>query len=450
MGTNIGTLDLLLRAKTAAFGRGIRSAKRVATSLASHLTSVAKRITKFGAVAAGAGIAVGVFLVKQEMKAMDATTKLANRIGLSTEALTGLQHAAEISGVSADKFSLSLERFTRRLGEAAGGTGEAADALETLGLSAKAMIKLDADENFKLVAERLAKLSTAAEKADVAYGLFGRAGTEMLNMLALNRKGIEELQRDAEKLGFTFTELAGKRVEAANDALNRAWKTIRGVARAIAVHLSPMIKAAADGFVNWATAGDGMRANIVNALKWITRGFAKILSVIDLAIASFEKFRIAGLKAKQVSLIILSATPGGGTEMFDRISKAIVQVGNDISTAEKAVKDAMQAFKKETRGKGIIDFFDKLQKKADAAATTAVNAMQKMRGAFSGGGVGGAGSGGATSRTQARVLNPALTFVPAMRSLESIIKKNPQIETTNQRLLDIKNAIVRREAAGIF
>ena len=64
--------------------------------------------------------------VKQEFADVDALAKTADKLGLTTEELASLRHAASITaGVTSQTLDMALQRMTRRLSEAASGTGEA-------------------------------------------------------------------------------------------------------------------------------------------------------------------------------------------------------------------------------------------------------------------------------------------------------------------------------------
>ncbi len=70
--------------------------------------------------AAGFGL-----LVKSSLQATDQLAKTASKIGTTTEALSQLRFAADLTGVATQTMDMALQRFTRRAAEAAKGTGEA-------------------------------------------------------------------------------------------------------------------------------------------------------------------------------------------------------------------------------------------------------------------------------------------------------------------------------------
>jgi len=251
-------LDLLARNRAkgelASFGRGLdniyRNARRMAVGLL-----------------AAAGIGGIGYLIKQQMAVIDSTAKLSDRLGITTEALIGLQHGAKISGVEQATLNKSLEIFSRRLGEVTMGTGEAKRALEEMGLSADDIIGLNMDEAISVIADKINKLQTQSQKAAVANYLFGRSGQQLLNMFDKGSAGIAEMRREAERLGLTFSRLDAAQVEAANDALARSRAVLTGLFRQVTIELSPYIETLADKFTELATSGEGVGSNVVNVFE---------------------------------------------------------------------------------------------------------------------------------------------------------------------------------------
>ena len=231
-------------------------------------------------------------LIKSSFKSIDATSKLADRIGITTEALAGLQHGASIYGVEQESLNKSLEQFVRRLGEAQSMGGETKDALDRLGLSAADLASVPVDVAFAKVADTIANLENQTIKADAAYRLFGRQGVKLMNFLQAGKRGVQEMAVEAERLGITFNRLAGLGVEKANDAITRLKATTRGVANQLAIGLAPVVEELADRFRNVGLAGKDMAIAIIEAMEragLAVAVLAKTLTVIPLAIASIRQ-----------------------------------------------------------------------------------------------------------------------------------------------------------------
>ena len=103
--------------KTAAAFKSVnQAASRLAASAA-----------KIGVAFATAGVAAAAALTKMQMSNIDSLAKTSDKIGVTTEALGGLRHAAELTGVGSDTLDMAMQRLTRRVSEAANGTGESVD-----------------------------------------------------------------------------------------------------------------------------------------------------------------------------------------------------------------------------------------------------------------------------------------------------------------------------------
>jgi len=74
-------------------------------------------------------------LIDRSISAADAIGKTADKIGVGVEALQELRFAAKASGIEQQTLDMALQRFTRRAAEAAQGTGEAKDALASMGIA---------------------------------------------------------------------------------------------------------------------------------------------------------------------------------------------------------------------------------------------------------------------------------------------------------------------------
>jgi len=255
-------------------------------------TGRALRRMAMGALAV-AGIGGLGYMLKRQMEVIDATAKLSDRLGITTEKLIGLQHAASITGTDAETLNKALEIFTRRLGEMTMGSGEAKRGLDMLGLTMDQLIKLGPAEAFGLAADKINLLGTQAEKAAAAYFLFGRAGSQMLNLLEVGSEGLKDFQEEVEKLGLTFSRLDAAQIEAANDALTRARATLTGLFRQATIELAPYIEVLADKFVDVSTAGEGMAANVTKVFEFMSLG----------AVSFGETIQMLGVRHKQLNAV---------------------------------------------------------------------------------------------------------------------------------------------------
>ena len=126
-------LNIILSARDKEFTRAMdRSQRRVERFARQSNKSLKSTSVNFGMLAAAAkrflpalGAGLIIAQVRQITAEMDEIGKKADQIGIATDALQELRYVAEGAGVSQAKFTSSLERFSKRLGEAELGTGAA-------------------------------------------------------------------------------------------------------------------------------------------------------------------------------------------------------------------------------------------------------------------------------------------------------------------------------------
>lgn len=222
----VGKIDVLIQAKTKAFQKGMKKARYRLRKFSQNVKRMAGTMLKFGGAIAGVTTGIGM-MVKQQLNAMDATAKLARSIGIGTEELLRLQHAAKLSGVSVEQFNMGLLRMSRRVGEAAGGTGEAKQALEDLGLSAKELARKGPTKTIEELADAIQGLDTEAERVAAIADIFGRSGAKMMVLFEDGSEGLRNMMdRLAESRTYTMEQ--AKAAEELNDRLTDLGEAIKG------------------------------------------------------------------------------------------------------------------------------------------------------------------------------------------------------------------------------
>jgi hypothetical protein len=222
--------------------RGQSAVKRFRAAIGKAVATV----TRFAKRIALVGLGAMVIMIKKSLQTIDVVSKLSRRIGIATEELLALRHAAELAGVTNQALDKSLEIFVRRMGEVKSGSGEATRGLEALGLSAEKMIALTPEKAMLVIADRIQELGTQAEKSAAAYFLFGRSGAQLLNLFEKGSEGIKKATDEARKLGLTLEGFDLTKVEDANDAMTKFKSAISAVFLELTVNISPALKNLAD------------------------------------------------------------------------------------------------------------------------------------------------------------------------------------------------------------
>ena len=242
-------------------------------------------------VALGGAAGFG-FLTKRSLNATDALAKTASKIGTTTEALSKLQYAAQITGVEQNTLNMAMQRFTRRAAEAAQGTGEAKGALRELGVDANKLQRIPLDEQMAVLADAFGNVKTESDKLRLAFKLFDSEGAALVNTLALGRDGLDELFGRAQALGLVMSADAAAGVEKANDALTDMFAVARGLFNQFTAALAPAIELIANKMTDFATeaadAEGGITKFAQNMAKAFLRSVKAVVSAMQTVLESVD------------------------------------------------------------------------------------------------------------------------------------------------------------------
>ena len=206
------------------------------------------------AVAGAAGIGL---LVKSSLQSIDTLGKTAQKLGVTSQALQKLRYASNLAGVETRTVDMAVQRFTRRLSEAANNTGEAKDALKELGLNAKELAKQPLDKQMLKLADAFDQVQSSGDKVRLAFKLFDSEGVAFVNTLEGGSAALRQMFQEAEGLGFILSKSAVKGVEQANDAFMKLKTMLGGVLNQLVAGLAPAFQAIAET----------IRVKLVNAIK---------------------------------------------------------------------------------------------------------------------------------------------------------------------------------------
>lgn len=342
---NIQNLSVSLRANTRHFTKGMRKAKFVLKDFSSGVGRTIGKVAGYGsALLTAAGVGGLGFMIQQQFRAVDAVAKTSDKLGIQIEQLTGLRFAAEQTGNSVESFDMGIQRMTRRIAEAAQGTGEAQDAIKTLGLDAGRLAAMSPDKQFMAIADAMENISSQGERVRLGFKLFDSEGVSLINTLRGGSEQIKEFLDQAEQLGVSVSRVEAKQIEQANDAINRMKNAITGAARRLAILLAPIVEYVAGRLTSMGTNGESTAQKISRGFEKATMWIAKLGDWVNFAKGIFQSFRFAVLKAFEY--IIRAAE-----RMFGFIGKGIELVSGknpfDAMTAfaDEAAKQAEDAFR---------------------------------------------------------------------------------------------------------
>jgi len=286
------------------------------------LRAFGKSIRDMGLKVAAAGSSVVTALLgsaKLYSSMGDQIAKMARRTGLSVETVSELAVAADLSGASVQDLENGIRRMQRTLLDAAQGTKTAEDALAMLGLSVEQLRGLNPEQQFKVLADRLDRIADPTTKAALAMELFGRSGTMLLPMLAGGAAGIEELQRQARRLGLTLSTADAEGAERLTDALALLWRSVKRVTFAVGAALAKDLTAAAEAAMRFGAS----------IARLIDRNRQAVVLVLKVALAVTALG--AALVGLGVTIQVVAFALGGLTKAWVALGAAVKLVAGLLS-----------------------------------------------------------------------------------------------------------------------
>ena len=298
---SLGKLTLDMVAKTGGFTGPIDKAARHSKAKSKEIESSWKNVgMAVGVAAAAAATAIGV-MVKQSIDAADNARKTAQAVGVTTEALTGLQWAASQSGVSNEQLASALTRLNASIGDAARGTKLQKEAFQSLGISirdANGEVK-SADKVLGEIADRFSEAADGVGKTDAAVKLFGRSGAALIPLLNSGSTGIKELTDQAKALGLVISDEQARQSEQFNDSLATLGAVSRGAANQIAREMLPALNEMTGLLIELAT--DSETATVAaellgGTMKVLATGVILAVEGLEKLVALVKVIKSAGLK----------------------------------------------------------------------------------------------------------------------------------------------------------
>ncbi len=240
MAKTISKLNILVSLSSKGLTSGVRKANGILSGLSGKLGAVSVALA--GAAGVTTLVSAAMSGLANSFREVDEAAKIASRLNLTIASLEALKLAAVEGGSSASALTSSLQRMTRRVSEAAQGSGEAVAALKELGLSAEALTKLTADEQLVSISRALQEVSNEGDKTRLMMKLFDSEGVALKNTLvSLAESGMAPLRKEIRALGvLSASDAAG--IEKMNDAWVELKTAMQGYINQTAAVWAPLLE----------------------------------------------------------------------------------------------------------------------------------------------------------------------------------------------------------------
>lgn len=255
-------ISVILEALTGGFETDMKRAQKASEKAFAQMKKDAQAsniaignvLTAGLAVGAGAAIGLGV-AVKSAVNEMDNLSKTAQKVGITTEALSALQYAAELADVDIGQLQAGMTRLVKTQAEVAKGSEQQAALFRALGvevLNADGTLR-NAGDVMADIATEFANMEDGAEKTALAVQIFGRAGADLIPLLNGGAQGFRDAAREAEAFGLIVSTEAGRAAEEFNDNITRMGNAMQGAGIQLATELLPVMNELSDRVVDMAS-----------------------------------------------------------------------------------------------------------------------------------------------------------------------------------------------------
>ncbi len=361
--------------------KGIQGAlSKVGTTFNNTMKSVFGFRGAMVALTAAGGF--GLFM-KNTIDAADQLSKMAQKVGVSTESLSTLKYAASISGVELEKLQTGLVRLSRNAMDVQLGLKTASEGFDALGISVKnaAGDFKTTEELLKEIATKFAQMPDGITKTALATKLFGRAGAELIPMLNLGSAGIEQLEQKARDLGIELSTETGRAAEQFNDDLQELSTHAKGLGVSLATYILPNLteitkamKEAADesGLLKAAWVGlGGLGAwAFTDELDSLPEKIENTRKKLDALKKKQENLTPSWVQGAQKKLGVLGKV-FGEAESYKRLSIAIQETESKLNSLE-----AQQAKEDEARKKRAEQLKEETQQREEATVKAEQSALR--------------------------------------------------------------------------
>ena len=340
-----GKAFVTLYVKNSMFVKSLRDAESQLKAMGSNIASVGKSLM-------GAGMALAAPLaasVASFVSTGDALDKMAQRTHTSVEALSELGAAAKQSGANLGQIESAITSMNSVFAGANRAEAGAADSLARLGLVASDLRGKLPDQQFELLAERIANVRDPSERAARAVAVFGGAGQQLLPMLSQGAKGIQQLRQQAQDAGATFSTSGAKAAAALKASYESLKTSARGVMNAVGEALAPdLIEVAraatqvASAIVSWVRANKDVVVTIAKVAGGLIAAGAAItlagglVSTLGAAFGSLATLAVGAVSAVASVFALLTSPAILATAAIVGVGLAVAKWGGKFDAAKQA------------------------------------------------------------------------------------------------------------------
>lgn len=273
----ISKLVVALQANSAQLVSELNKVNKKTQSWAKRTRAQFNKVAKAAVAAAATMSAAFLAAVNKQAAAIDQLAKEASKLGIDTSQLERLRYQAELTGVSAQKLGMGMQRMRRRISEAAEGTGEAQKAIKELGLDARKLNQLDTEQQFNAIAEAMKKVKNEGDQIRLTSKIFDSEGVALVNTF---NSRLKETAKEFESLGVAITSSQAALVESMNDSKTTLGTVFSGFMNQVTIQVAPAFQMVTDWIKMSAAEFGGMGKVATKVTYWIAKAVGSVANMM--------------------------------------------------------------------------------------------------------------------------------------------------------------------------
>jgi hypothetical protein len=340
MSVVVGVLTIDLKANTVSFSQSMDKMSSLSAKTATDIKRSLEKIAVAGVAMAGA-IATGtIALIKGALDSADALGKMAQAAGTTTETLSVLNYAAQLSNVSTEDLVKGLEKLSASAFKAQNGNVQLERIFGRLKISvtdANGKLK-DSGILMEELAVKFAKMATSSGKTALARELFGKGGATLIPLLNQYGEEQEKVNEEAHRFGLVLETSTVDVAMRAHDNLDRLHLVLKGIGFSVLSATLPALDKLLQKIIDLAKNAD---------LQGLAKAFGeKVSSAVDtlgnaleFAVKHAHALKVAleallALKLASIAIPIIGDLQKGG---ITNVSKALNQLTLGFLGLEKVI-----------------------------------------------------------------------------------------------------------------
>lgn len=346
----LASLVVSLEANVARFESDLNKAEfmaKKAMDTIGNVSETAMKTVKGAVMAMAAAYTFDAFAdgIKGAIASAGELDQMAKKTGATVEALSGLKSAAKLSGTSLEEVGGGLQKLSKAMFEAAGGSQKQSDLFKSLGVEVTdSSGKLrDSGEVMLDLAKKLDSMDSSTQAVATAQMLLGKRGAELLPFMQdlaeigeLNAKVTSEMAAEADMYEKNLVRLEGRKKSLYNTIASALLPVMRDFTDALLASGS-MTERLND------TAKQLKQDNVIET--WAREGLRAVAAFIDIFDACVRIVRIAGnaIAATGADIVsVLAFMDGIGAEMISE--KSLDPVKRRFATLTSDLKSHAESF----------------------------------------------------------------------------------------------------------